>query len=71
MGLQNNFWEFDFLKEKFFIDMKELVEKGTGFQGLKTYLSIFKKSWRSKNGPKIAKLFPWSLTSCFELIFQN
>ena len=41
MGLQNNFWEFDFFRKKFFyqIDyMKELIEKviEIGVQSLKT-----------------------------------
>ena len=73
-GLENNFWAFNFFFKIFlFIHMKELVEKGPeiGVRGLKVNPRLLRNSCRSKNGPKIAKLFRWFLTMLFELLFQN
>ena len=71
MGLQNNFCNFDFFGKIFFNHMKELVEYVTEIRVSKLNPRFFKNSWRSKNGPKIAKLFFFFLTTRWKLWFQN
>ena len=59
MGLQNNFWEFDFFFENSFYPYKRAGWEGHSYwsQRSKNLTLDFKKnSWRSKNGPKILDL---------------
>ena len=74
MGIENKFWEFDFFfKKNVFYSYERarwVGHKNRSPMSQKLILDL-KISWRSKKGPKIAKLFPWFLTTWFELLFQN
>ena len=72
LGLWNNFCYFDFFK-KFLTIWKSSLSRSRKLESgvSKVNLWFKKNSWRSINGPKIAELFPWFLTTWFELWFQK
>ena len=65
MGLRNNFCNL--------IIWKSLSSRSRKLESEVSKLNprFFKNSWRSKNGPKIAKLFLCFLTTWWKLSFQN
>ena len=69
---QNNFWKFDCFSQIFFLKWNSSFNRSKKLksEASKVYPRFLKKSWRSKKGPKIAKLFPWFLTTWFKLLFQ-